>query len=67
MHPQLTYLLARDQIREQMARAERDRLGVLTVDSESDEGRKLGRIIPLRGFGRSRMSPRAPAEMADQR
>ena len=46
MHPQLTYLLARDHIREQMARAERDRPGAPTLDTDSAERRKLGRIIP---------------------
>ncbi len=67
MHPQLTYLLADDHIREQMTRAERERLGAAALDSGSDESRNHGRIIALRGFGRSRMSPQAGPEMADQR
>ncbi|MGO9904924.1 MAG: hypothetical protein ACLP4R_07680 [Solirubrobacteraceae bacterium] len=66
MHPQLTYLLARDHIREQMARAERDRPGAAISDTDSAERRKHVRIIPG-GVTRGRMSRQAAAEMADQR
>ena len=66
MHPQFTYLLARDHIRDQMARTERDRIGAAVSDTESAERGKHGRIISLRPSGRSRVSRHAATEMADQ-
>jgi hypothetical protein len=67
MHPQLTYLLARDRIHERVAQAERDHLGAVVSDAESAERRGRSWIVSLWASNRSQTSRRAAAEVADQR
>lgn len=66
MHPQLTYLLARDRIHERVAQTERDHLCAVILDPESVERRRSSWIVSLGASTRSPTSRQAAAEVADQ-